>query len=266
LKKQKGWQKQKTVLDALFLRELKARFTSGQAGLFWTFFQPFFMVFLFVTMHVIMHGSDTNSNSAIEYGIFIALSFTSFFLFRDLLTKSSGAFRANKALFIYRQVKPIDTLIARLMVESFIMGVVILGFVILAVYFDLISPPKNLIMVTLGYLWLTIFGFGIGLIIAVANTFYDVVGKIVGFLNLPLLFLSALFYSIESIAKTNPEAAQMLLYNPIVHFMEMIHGFYFYDLDDRYVDYNYMALWTATTLFIGLWLYINLERKIVSTS
>ena len=58
----------------------------------------------------------------------------------------------------------------------------------------------------------------------------------------------------------------MLLYNPLVHFMEMIHGNFLYDYDDRYVDYSYMALWTLPTLFVAIWLYILLERKIISAT
>jgi capsular polysaccharide transport system permease protein len=76
-----------------------------------------------------------------------------------------------------------------------------------------------------------------------------------------LLIFSAVFFPIISLP---PEAQEILLYNPLVHFMEMIHGFYLYELDDRFVDYEYMALWSITPLFMGTWLYIKLEQKIIS--
>jgi capsular polysaccharide transport system permease protein len=46
--------------------------------------------------------------------------------------------------------------------------------------------------------------------------------------------------------------------------MEMIHGFYITGLDDRFVDYHYMLYWTVIPLFIGLWLYVRLEKRIIS--
>ena len=261
-----GWRKHRSVLRALFLREMKARFTSAQGGLFWTFFEPFFIVSIFLGLHIFLRGSSGDAESTKEAFMFLMLSVTSFFLFRSILNGSAGAFKANHTLFVYRYVKPIDTILARVLVESFIMGIVIIIFILISLYFGVDLNPKNLAMVGLGYIWLTIFGISLGILVAVGNSFYDFIGKIVRFLSLPLLFLSAIFYSVESIYQKSPELAELLLYNPIVHFMEMIHGNYFYNMDDRFVDYRYMFLWTATTLFTALWLYIMLERKIVSTS
>jgi len=62
-----------------------------------------------------------------------------------------------------------------------------------------------------------------------------------------------------------PQAAQdILLYNPLVHFMEMIHSFYLNGLNDNLVDYTYVIYWTIIPIFIGLWLYIRLEKRIIS--
>ena len=262
----KGWKKQKSVLVALFLRELKARFTSGQGGLFWTFFQPFFMVVIFLLMHLFMRGSSADAESAKHEAIFLTVGFVPFFLFRNLLNGSAGAFRANRNLFVYRHVKPIDTIIARVIVETFIYSIIIAIFIVVGLYFGVDIVPKNLVMVTIAYIWFLLFGTAWGILVAVGSTFYDSIGKVVGFLTFPLLFLSALFYSIESVYRKSPEVATMLLYNPLVHFMEMIHGNYLYDYDDRYVDYSYMALWTLPTLFVAIWLYILLERKIISAT
>jgi len=261
----RGWRRQISVIDALFLRELRARFSSSQAGLFWTFFQPFFMTSMFLTMHMVLRGSDSSSNSVYDYAVFLVLSMTSFFLFRDTLGKSAGAFTGNKSLFIYRRVKPVDTIVARMLVEIFIMSIIMSIFIIIGFYLGRDMHAKNLGMVFLGYIWLFVFGFGLGLLVAIGNVFYDFVGKLVGYISMPLLFLSGVFYSIQSVYQVSPDVAQLLLYNPLVHFMEMIHGNYFYDLDDRFVDYEYMAIWTAVTLFSGLWLYIFLEKRIVSS-
>ena len=259
-----GWQRQKSIINALFLRELKARFTSGQAGLFWTFFQPFFMVLIFILIHILMLGGGSATSSTYNYSVFLVISFTAFLFFRDTINKSAGAFTANKGLFVYRQLKPIDAMAARLLVEVFIMSIVMIIFIAVGLYLDYGMQAKNLGMVFVGYIWLIIFSFGIGLNLAVAGVFYDFVGKITGYLSLPLMFLSAVFYSMQSIYQVSSDIGDMMLYNPIVHFMEMIRGGFFYDLDDRYVDYNYMMLWTAVTLFSGLWLYIALEKRIIS--
>jgi capsular polysaccharide transport system permease protein len=121
--------------------------------------------------------------------------------------------------------------------------------------------PKEPLMVFIAYLWLFIFSLGIGILVAVGNSFFISIGKFIGVISFVLMISSAIFFPIISLP---PIAQEALLYNPLVHFMEMIHGFYLYGLDDRFVDYRYMLLWTIIPFFIGLWLYIRLEKRIIS--
>ena len=75
------------------------------------------------------------------------------------------------------------------------------------------------------------------------------------------MFISAIFYSMQDM----PQALQdALYYNPLVHFIELLHASYFFVLDDGFVDYTYMLLWTIIPLYIGLWSYSRLEKRIIS--
>lgn len=78
----------------------------------------------------------------------------------------------------------------------------------------------------------------------------------------PLLFASAVFYTVDSLPTYLRE---IILYNPLVHFMEMLHGNYFHVLDTRYVDYMYMTYWTVIPLFLGLYLYTKSEKNIIAS-
>jgi len=246
------------VQKALFLRELGMRFTISKMGLFWTFFEPFMQIMVFIIMKLVLFGGSSEN---FDFAVFLALNFTAYNLFKNILTKSMGAFIANKALFIYKQVKPIDTIIARVFVEVFITGIIILIFIIIGVYFNFDLNIKNLPMVMLGMLWISFFGFSFGVFLAVGNTFYPSISKIINIFSTFLMFGSAIFYTIEMLPS---QIQNYLLYNPLVHFIEMIHGFYFFTLNDRFVDYLYMLFWTITPLYLGLFLYKNLEERIIS--
>ena len=247
------------VQNALFLRELSMRFSSGRMGMFWTFFEPFFQIFIFVIIKMTLFGSG---ESNFDFAVFLALNFTAFHLFKNIVIKATASFKANKALFLYKQVKPIDTIIARSMVEVFISSIIISIFLFLGFYFDFDMHVKDLSMVALGFILLIIFSFSLGLFMAVLNVFVDSVGKLINFFMTALMFASAVFYSVEMMP---PEVQSWLFYNPLTHFMEMIHGFYFYALDDKFVSYEYILVWTLSLLYIGLWLYIKLEKKIISS-
>lgn len=244
------------VIKALFLRELNTKINVGRLGLFWTFFEPFAQVSVFILIHSLI-----SQGTAYDMTLFMASGFIAFNMFRHILTASSGAFTANKGLFAYKQVKPIDTIISRVLVEIFMTSIIILIFVFIGFVLQYEMRPENLLMVFLGYVWLVVFSFSVGLIVAVGSVFFANLGKIIGLLSFLLLFASAVFYPLSSIPV---EAQKILIYNPVVHFMEMIHGYYIYELDIRFVNYMYMLEWTIIPLAIGLWLYIRLEKRIIS--
>jgi len=247
-----------SVQKALFLRELGMRFSVSKSGLFWTFFEPFMQVFVMVIIKIILFGKAGDN---FDFAAFLALNFTAYNMFKNIISKSMGSFTANKGLFVYKQVKPIDTIVARVMVEVFVTGIIILAFIAIGAYFGFDLNIQNLPMVTFGFMWLIIFSFSFGLFIAVSNTFYPSVGKVINISMIFLMFGSAVFYTIEMLP---PQIQTFLLYNPLTHFMEMIHGYYFYVLDDGFIDYGYMVLWTLALLFSALWFYRRLEERIIS--
>ncbi|MCF6243634.1 MAG: ABC transporter permease [Sulfurovum sp.] len=246
------------VQKALFLRELNMRFSSSRLGLFWTFFEPFFQVLLFILLKIFLFG-DRASN--FEYAVFLALNFTAFNMFRNIVTKSIGSFSANRGLFIYKQVKPIDTIIARVLVEIFITSIIILMFLFIGYYFEYDMNVGNFNLVAFGFLFLIVFSFSLSLCLSVANTFINSVKTIVKFLMNALMFGSAIFYSLDMLSE---EVQAILLYNPLTHFIVFIHSAYFQVIDSSPVDYTYMILWTTSLLFAGLWYYIKLEKRIIS--
>jgi capsular polysaccharide transport system permease protein len=246
------------VQKALFLRELNMRLSQSRVGLFWTFFQPFFQVFIFIAIKAFIFG---RTSDRYDFAVFLALSFTSFFMFRNIVNKTLGAFSANKSLFIHKQVKPIDTVVARVLLEMFITFIVVCIFITLGVYFNFDMNVQSLGIVAIVYLWLVVFAFAIGIFLAVLNSYTTMVATFVSFGMTILMFASALFYTVDSLS---PNLQKILLLNPMVHFMEMLHGAYFYTLDDRYVDYMYMTLWTLIPLYAGLWFYVKLEQRIIS--
>ncbi len=246
------------VQKALFLRELNTQFSTSRLGIFWVFFQPFMQVTAFIILKTLVRGRESES---FDYSVFLALDFVAFNMFQHILHKSINAFDANKALFNYKQVKPIDTIIAISLVEVFMAGILYIIFLSIGYYFDFGMEGENILMVAVGLIWLTVFSVSFGLVFAIGNKFYKSIGKTVRVLTFGLMLLSAVFYPVVSLPLV---AQEIIMYNPLANFMEIIHGFYFQALDDRFVDYRYLGFWTITPLFVGMWLYPRLEKKIIS--
>jgi capsular polysaccharide transport system permease protein len=201
-----------------------------------------------------------NSLPGISYPVFLASGFIAYNMFKNIVLRSMDAFSGNKGLFIYKQVKPFDTLISRAILEVALTGVIILLFLFIGWYLGLNIECKDILMVIVGYLWMALFGLSLGILFGVLAFFYENFKKIINLLFLPLFFLSALFYTLDQLP---PIARKILIFNPIVHFEEFIHGSYFYGMDYKYVNFLYMLFWTLIPAFLGLYLYKKSERKII---
>ncbi len=260
LRARSPWRIFVSVIKALFLREMGMRMSTGRSGLFWTFAEPFFQVAVFIGIRIAIVG-HSGKTTPYDFAVFMASGFIAFNLFKNILNSSTGAFLANKGLFVYKQVKPIDTIFSRALVELFLTAMIVLIFLIVGLYARRQIVPEDFLLVVAGYLWLAFFAVGLGVLVATANTFYMSVGKVVSISSFLLMIFSAVFFPIESLP---PVAQEILLYNPVVHFMEMIHAAYLPHLSNRFVDYGYMLEWTLVPWAVGLWYYVRLERKIIS--
>lgn len=248
-----------SVVSALFLREVQTRFGTKKLGYFWAVLDPMTQIIMF---SLIKAAINERSMPGIDYPVFLATSFLTYNFFKAVMMSGMSAFDANRALFNYRQVKPIDTIISRFFVEALVASAAIVVFIGFGLYVGLDVHVHDFNMVVVAVIWLGVFGFGLGVLFAVIGTFYENFKKIIGFTSLPLFFLSGLLYTAESLP---PLARDIVLYNPVIHFIEMIHGNYFMTLDTRYVDYIYMTYWTIIPLFLGLLFYMRSERKIIAS-
>ncbi len=247
-----------SVVWALFLREVQVKFGSQKLGYLWAVLDPMIMIVVFAVIHgYTMQGKALGY----DFAVFMATGFLPYNLFKGIMMTSMNAYNANKGLFVYKQVKPFDTLISRMMVESLQIVIVSFIFIFIGLYFEFDLAVKDINMVLFGIVWFILFGFSLGLLFSVITTFYESFQKIISYLSMPMLFLSGLFYTAESLPQ---QIRDILLYNPILHFVELIHGSYLYALDTKYVDYVYMLLWTVIPLFLGLFFYRKSEKKIVS--
>lgn len=252
-----SWRVQQSVIYALFLREVNVRFSAGTMGYFWVIFEPLLQISIFVAVKVMLFGT----NSSLDYPVFITLGFVAFNFFRHIVDQSMGAFSANKGLYAYKQVKPIDTIISRVLVEFLVTVIIAVIFIFVSLYFNFDMNVQNLGGLLLSFIWLICFAIGFGLLSAVLATFYDSLKKVIKLILSPLMFVSAIFYSMQDM----PQALQDLLYyNPLAHFMELLHAHYFYVLNDGFVDYTYIMMWTIVPIYIGLWSYRRLEKRIIS--
>ncbi len=247
------------VVHALFLREVQTRFGSKKLGYLWAVIDPAAKIIVFSVIKTVL---ATRVGLGYDYPVFLATSFLAYDLFTNITKRSMEAFGANQALFAYKQVKPFDTLVVRYLVEWFVTTLTAAALIVLGLYLGFDLRVENVNMVLAGLIWISLFGLGLGLLFAVLGYFYENIKKVINLMFTPLFFLSGLFYTLDSLP---PLAREYLHYNPVIHFIELIHGSYFAALHTDYVDYTYMLFWTLAPLFAGLYLYRRAETGIIAS-
>ncbi len=254
-----SWQIQKAVVFSLFLREMKTRFGARKFGYFWAIAEPAAIIVVFWVMFGL---SVRKALPGVDYPMFLMTGMLPFQLFSSTVRRSMNAFESNQGLFNYRQVKPIDTLIARAILESLVYAVVFTIFVIAGKAMGFDADIDNFVGLTAILLLLLCFSFGCGLLCAVIGSFYETFTKVVGIIMRPLFFCSGIFFAVAIV----PEKFRgVLLMNPVLHFLELTRTYYFASFETQGGSHWYVMYWTIAVTLPALWLYGRLQHRIIAS-
>ena len=248
-----------SVWKALLLREALSRLSSGRAAWFWLVAEPAahmaILGFLFVVIRQRTIGG-------IDFLIWLVLGLQGFFLFRRTANQMAGAVDSNKGLFSYRQVKPIDTVIVRGMLEGLLtVAVITFIFIGVALLGHNIIPSNPLVIIS-AYLGLWLFGVAVGLIVSALSEVATELRKVINIAMIPAYFISGVLFPIANI----PEPYRAwLLYNPVVHGLDGAReGFapYYHSVPGMSLIYLYGA--ALVGIFIGLALHRRYAELMVT--
>ncbi|MGB6136370.1 MAG: ABC transporter, partial [Shewanella sp.] len=106
--KRNNWAIWRDVIFALFVREIRTSF-NDKLGLAWAVVNPLVFIFALSYMRGRMSGGETHTIPTFEFMMYGMLLIQ---LFLDVLMNSSNAIKKNKALFAFRQVQPISSILA----------------------------------------------------------------------------------------------------------------------------------------------------------
>jgi len=258
-KKLQGWLTQINVVNALVYRELKTRVSQARFGVVGVFIEPLGVMAIFLFLFSIVRPKI----GPLDNIIFLGIGIIFFTLFSDIAIRCSNGMKANEALFFYKPVKPIDTVIARTFVEAGLYGIVFLT-ITLGVY--LLRQKiflSDIFILVQSYLALIIFSFGVGLFLLVATFIYPFLVQIIPLFMRPLWFISGVFVSLQTLPQW---FRPYVSWNPILQAIELARYSFTKDylLDESLISINYLWSSAFISLFFGLWVYSFNENKLLT--
>ena len=253
------WQVTRSVWHAMFIREALARTMADRMAWFWMLLEPIAMVLLMLVVRTVVLGRMRHIDGA-EFIPWMIVGLLGFYLVRENMMRPIGAIDANKGLFAYRQVKPIDPVLVRCYLEGLLKSFIFILFIIGATLlgFELIpaAPLEGI------FVWFSLWCLGLsaGLIFSVLAGMVPEIGKVLRIISMPLLIISGVIFPLNFLPH---ELLVYVMWNPIVHGLESLRGAFF----PLYrpitgTSLLYLWYWILGMATLGLMLHVRFELRL----
>lgn len=243
---------------ALFLREAISRLSAGRAAWLWLLLEPIIHVAVLLTVFTVIRMRVVGG---IDTSVWLMVGMVFFFMFKRPANQAKGAINANQALFTYRQVKPVDTVLARAALEGFLMIIITIIMAAGATFLGIDLVPNDPLALLVAFFGLWLMGLGFGLITSVSINLVPELGKIIDLMMTPLYMLSGVILPISGVPDPY---RQWLLFNPIAHGIEAARlgiSPYYHAIPELSVVYLYQV--AIAFIFLGLALHNHFATKIL---
>lgn len=262
----KGSRPQRTSVDvtlsvwkALLLREAVMRLFASRGAWFWLLLEPVWHIAYMMLMFAVIRVRHIGG---IETVVWIMAGLLCFFVFRRAATQCMNAVNANSALYTYRQVKPIDAVLTRGMLEGLlaVMTTVVLVSATAMVGIDVVPDDPFAVLQVFFGMWLI--GVGFGLAASVAVELAPEAGRVIGMVMTPLYFASGVIFPISLVSTPYRE---WLMLNPLAHGLEAARkGFadHYHQLPETSMSYFYGC--ALVIMFFGLALHRRYANKMLT--
>ncbi|MES2158860.1 MAG: ABC transporter permease [Pseudomonadota bacterium] len=251
-----SWSVQLRVIHALMIRELITRFGRENIGFLWIMVEPLLFAGLVGVLWHFTHGSTEHGVDVIS---FVATGYIPITLFRHGVSRSVAVFTANQSLLYHRQIKIVDFILARFVIEFLGSMMAYLFMAIFLITFGRFPIPADMGLFIAGWLLYALFCFSLCLVIAPLSEMSEAMEKFIPVVTYIVIPFSGLFYMVSW---TTPAARDFLLLSPFVNGMEMMRkGIWGEEVTAYYNIWNPIICATVAVL-VGLILCRRVRRKL----
>ena len=248
-----GWRIQVRVIHALMIRELHTRFGRENIGFLWIMVEPLLFAGLVAIIWRFMKGPEEHGIGIIA---FVVTGYIPITLFRHGVSRSVSIFVANSSLMYHRQVKILDFVLARFVIELIgsMMAYVFIASIL--VLFDEFPIPAEHGLLVAGWALYAFFTLSLCFMIAPLSEMSEVLEKFMPVVTYIMIPFSGLFTMASWLT---PTMREYLLWSPFVNAMEMMRkGIWGNQITAYYNVWNPLACsLVATVLGLALCRYVR---------
>jgi len=253
----KAWAIQSRVIGALMIRELTTRFGRENIGFLWLMVEPLLFAVLVGVVWRFMKGPTEHGVNIIA---FVVSGYVPLTMFRNSVTRSVGLFTANGSLMYHRQIKILDFILVRCLIEVIgaMMAYVFIAVVLINLGFFPI--PANMGFLLLGWLMYALFTFSLCLILAPLSETSEVLEKIMPVTTYLMIPFSGTF---NMVSWLTPNLRDAMLWSPPVSAMEMMRYGLFGNSVQPYFSFTVPIVASMGCMAVGLVLCRWIRKRLV---
>jgi capsular polysaccharide transport system permease protein len=243
----------------MFIREALARTMADRMAWFWMLFEPIAMIIVMVAIRAVAMNAVQTIDGA-DMIPWMVTGLFGFFLVRENMMRPIGAVEANKGLFAYRQVKPVDPVLVRCYLEGLLKSFIFILFIIVGTMLGIELMPADPLGAITAWLSLWSLGLGAGLIFSALAGLVPEIGKILRIMSMPLLIISGVILPLNFVPH---DLLVYVMWNPIVHGLESLRASFF----PLYrpvagTSFLYLWYWILGMTTLGLLLHVRFELRL----
>ena len=247
---------QRRVIGALLMREIITRYGRNNIGFLWLFVEPLLMTLFIVLLWKFFRADQYSTLNIVAFAV---TGYPMMMMWRNASNRAIGAISSNASLLYHRNVRVLDTILARMVLE--IAGATIAQIAIMAVLVVIgwIEMPADVFYMLLAWLLMAVFAVGLGLVICSIAFSFEPFGKIWSTLSFVMMPLSGAFFFVHNLPQQVQEYALML---PMVHGTEMFRAGYFGAAAQTYESPWFIVLCNLVLLLLGLALVARFSKGV----
>ncbi len=244
------------IIWALVSRNFKTQAQKGTFAFVWLIVEPVFHLLTWIAILTLRHHQTI---LGFTIPLFIVTGIYPYFIFKKSIQNSLTVVRSNQSLSYYKQIQPIDSILAGLIFEVANFFVLFTASLFALKYIGYEVALFKPLLLIINCIILIVLSFGLALACSVIGFVLPESKLAISILMRFLYLISGVFFSIGNIpAQFQP----YLLWNPLLQIIEMIR----YSFSPLPIPNNlslpYLFIFSVLSLWIGLSIYYHYRHKL----
>jgi capsular polysaccharide transport system permease protein len=247
-----------SIVWALLVRETRTRFGESKLGYLWALVEPSIFIGVLILVWVMM---GTHYLFGMSITLFIVTGFLPFSFYSTSYARLIGLIHASSSMLFHPQIKPLDLVLARGLLEfatQLVIFALFLGGVALSG--ERIHIANPLVLLTcLVCLWMS--GIGLALFFESVSRIWHSTKVIGSALSRKLFFSSGIFWAPQMLPGW---VAKIFLYNPLLHLVELSRAQFTPLIWQHDLSLTYGVCWSVGLLFLGMMASVSLREEVLA--